>query len=277
MWIIWTLVGFAVLAYLGYAWIVALVTKYQHTSDSLAVFAVLVAISVFLGINVANQVAPGWTLGPKSAIVLGIAFTLFTLFSFIVVNVWCSLLTRKFDDKVSTLEEEEDSILRRLDSSRWKAIRQAEHPAYAEHTSAQAKFDEERAALTRTVELWEQGGGAARIRSMKALEWRESITGKSLEVLQEDLRNVDMEARNDPDDSRREQARAHAALISLEILAREGPPVKVPEPAQSPRLPEDEGKARERLQAIQGEIEGQRKAKAEFMRQRIRLSWRAAK
>ena len=277
MWIIWTLVSFAVLAYLGYAWISALLTKYEHTRDSLIVFALIGVSSVFLGVNVANQVAPGWTVAPKAAIVAGVAFTLFTLFSFLAVNLWCSLLTRRFDDKITSLEEEEDGILRHLDSSRWRAIRQGEHPGHVAQASRQAKVDDERAALTRTVEGWEQGGGAARIRSMKVLEWRESLAGQSDESLREDLHNVEMEARNDPDEARREQARAHAALLNLEFLNREGPPKEVPPPEPAQKLPEDEGKARERLQAIQGEIEAQRKAKAEFMRQRIRLSWRAAK
>ena len=182
-----------------------------------------------------------------------------------------------FRSKIASLEEEEDGILRRLDSSRWRAIRQAEYPAHAEQASRQAKVDDERVELTKFVERWEQGGGAARIRSMKVLEWRESLKDKSDEALREDLRNVEMEARNDPDEARREQARAHAALLNLEFLNREGPPKQAPPPEPAPKLPEDEGKARDRLQAIQGEIEAHRKSKAEFMRQRIKLSWRAAK
>jgi len=276
MWIVWTLAGFAVLIYLGYAWMAALVTKYEHTGHSLAVLGLLGAASVYLGIRVATQIAPSWTGGPKAAIATGVAFTLFNLLSFMAVNLWCSLLTRKYDDRIGALEEEEDAILRELDSSRWRALRQAEYRSSAAQAVTISRHDEERAALRKMVETWEQGGGAARIRSVKVLEWKEALKGKSIDDLRQDLMNVELEARSDPDEARREQARAHAALLSLEIMDREGPP-KVAEPEPAQKLPEDEGRARERLQAIQVEIEAERRAKAEFLRKRIRLSWRADK
>ncbi|MGE5580073.1 MAG: hypothetical protein ACM3WU_08540 [Bacillota bacterium] len=276
MWIVWTLAGFAVLLYLGYAWLAALVTKYEHTSHSLTLLTLLGAASVYLGIRLANQVAPAWTGGPKAAIAGGVAFTLFNILSFISVNLWCSLLTRKYDDRMAALEEEEDAILRELDSSRWRALRQAEFRSSAAQAVSLSRHDEERAALRKAVETWEQGGGAARIRSVKVLEWKEALKDKSMDALREDLMNVELEARSDPDEARREQARAHAALLSLEIMEREGPP-KAADPQPAHKLPEDEGRARERLQAIQVEIEAERRAKAEFMRKRIRLSWRADK
>ncbi len=274
MWIVWTLAGFAVLVYLGYAWMTALVTKYEHTGQSLAILAALAAVSVYLGIRVAEQVAPAWTGGPRAAIVGGAALTLFNLFSFLAVNLWCSLLTRKYDDRLAALEEEEDAILRELDSSRWRALRQADYRSTATPAVSVSRRDEERAALRKTIEAWEQGGGAARIRSVKVLEWKEALKDKSIDALKEDLRNVELEARSDPDEARREQAKAHAAFLSLEIMDREGPPKEAdPEPVH--KLPEDEGRARERLQAIQVEMEAERRAKAEFVRKRIRLSWRA--
>lgn len=277
MWIIWTLVCFSVLAYLGYAWIAALMTKYQHTRDSLLVLLVLGALAAFSGQRVADQVAPDWTFGPKAAIAAGVGFTIFTLFSFIAVNLWCSLLTRSFDDKITSLEDEEDAILRQLDTMRWQGIRQSEYPARSESEGGQDKARDESSSLKKTVESWEQGGGAARIRSLKVLEWREDAKSKPLDAVKKDVLALEEESRNEPDEAKREQARARAALLKLALVEREGGPAEVASPESAPKLPGDGAPSRERLQAIQSEIQSQRSAKSEFMRQRIRLSWRASK
>lgn len=275
MWIVWTLVCFAVLGWLGYAWIAALVTKYRHTRESLLVFLVLGALAVFCGIRVTNQIAPGWTLGPKAAVIGGVGFTVFTLFSFIAVNLWCSLLTRNFDDKIASLEEEEDGILRRLDAMRWRAIRQSETTSRPEPEKKDARLDES-SALKEVLESWEQGGGAARIRSLKVLEWREDVAGKSAEAIKEDLRALTEESASEPDEAKKEQAKAKAALLRITLIEREGSSKGTPAKEKTaPKVPEDEASMRERLQAIHSEIQSQRASKSEFMRQRIRLSWRA--
>ncbi len=275
MWIVWTLICFAVLGWLGYAWIAALVTKYRHTRDSLLVFLILASIAIFCGVRVANQIAPGWTLGPRAAVVAGIGFTLFNLFSFIAINLWCSLLTRSFDDKIASLEEEEDAILRRLDAMRWRAIRQNEYTGHPE-PEEKGKNEDESAILKKELESWEQGGGAARIRSLKVLEWREDAAAKSLDAVKQDLSTLMQESLEEQDESKREQAKARAALLRLTILEREGA-AKEPQAKEkaAPKIAADEASMRERLQAIHNEIQNQRASKSEFMRQRIRLSWRA--
>jgi hypothetical protein len=280
MWVIWTLVCFAVLAWLGYAWFAALLTKYQHTRDSVLVFLVLAALALLTGNRIASQIAPAWTFGPKSAIAVGVGFTAFTVFSFIAVSLWCSLLTRRFDEKIASLEEEEDTILRRLDSMRWKAIRQADYSIRPDGGQGHATGEEDPASeLKNVIERWEQGGGAARIRSLKVLEWREEMAGKTAAALEEEVKALGQEMLTETDETKKEQSRAKAALLKLEIrekgeIAR--PETLAPERSK-PRMPEDEVTLRGRLQAIHAEIQGQRSARSEFMRQRIRLSWRARK
>lgn len=279
MWVIWTLVSFAVLGWLGYAWLAALFTKYQHTRDSVLVLVALAALALFVGSRVALQIAPAWAFGPKAAVAVGVGFTAFTLFSYLAVNLWCSLLTRKFDERIATLEEEEDSILRRLDALRWQAIRQAEYPPGTQAEGAAGGEPDETAELRKTVERWEQGGGAARIRSLKVLEWREEMGGKTVAALEEEIHALEQEISSETDEARRDQSRAKLALLKLALKERGGDsrtdePVKV---GTRPRMHEDEAALRDRLQTIHAGIQDQRAARSEFVRQRIRLTWRAPK
>lgn len=277
MWIFWALVGFVVLGWLGYSWVAALFTKYHHTTESAAVLLALAVLAVFGGWHVSDQIAPGFSFGPKVALTAGLAFTLFSLFSFMVINVWCSLLTRKFDERLSDLEEEEDAILRRLDASRWQAIRKAE-PAAADVSSARARSDDQASQLRRTLETWEQGGGAARIRSLKVLEWRQEMEGKTAPQLRAEISVLQREVAAEPDEVRRDQAKAKAALLLMAALEKESPSrdEDLEKPAR-PVMSEDEASSRERLQAIHADAQNQRRLKAEFMRERVTLSWRSVK
>ena len=122
-------------------------------------------------------------------------------------------------------------------------------------------------------------GGAARIRSLKVLEWREEAAGKTLPAIKDEIALLQKEVLEETDEAKREQARAKAALLQLSVAEKEGPPrPEVPEkPAVRPAMPEDEASARERLQAIHVETQIQRSMKSDFVRQRVRLSWRATK
>jgi len=277
MWVMWALVSLAVLAWLGYSWFAALVTKYEHTRDSAVVFAVLGAASLYCGVRVAAQIAPAWAAGPKSAIVIGVGLTLFAAFSFIAVNLWCSLLTRRFDESIASLEEEEDLILRKLDAMRWKAIRQSEHLLAAKPSGSMPdRQEDEPSVLKRSVEKWEQGGGAARIRSLKVLEWREELSDKSVEALEAEVESLQSEIRSESDEAKREQAKAKMALAKLLILEKSGPKPSDTSAAygEKPSPSQDEAGLRQRLQEIRAEIQSRRAERSQFLRQRIRLSWR---
>jgi hypothetical protein len=279
MWILWTLVSFVVLGWLGYSWMGALFTKYQHTRESISALLGLGALAILSGARIAQQIAPAWTMGPKAAVAVGVGFTLFSLFSFIAVNLWCSLLTRRFDERIASLEEEEDSILRRLDAMRWRAIRQSEFPAADLSPGKPKPVEDEASALRRVVERWEEGGGAARIRSLKVLEWREEMGGKTPAEMKEEIASLEKESLAETDEVKREQARAKAALLRLSVLEKEEPPGEEARevPAGKAKMAEDEASFRARLQAIHGETQAQRSMRSEFLRQRIRLSWRAGK
>lgn len=273
MWIVWTLVGFVVLGWLGYSWVAALFSKYRHTGESVGVLSALAAASAYSGWRVTDQIAPGFSIGPKIALTLGIGFTVFCLLSFISTNIWCSLLTRKFDERLAELEEEEDVILRRLDAQRWQAIRKVEP---SEPIANRPKAEDEASELRRVVETWEQGGGAARIRSIKVLEWRQEMAEKTARELRAEVAALQKEMAAETDEVRREQAKARAALYTLGAMDKEGPAQKQDAERQArPAMSEDEASSRERLQAIHAEAQTQKRLKAEFMRERVRLTWRS--
>ncbi|HON87807.1 MAG TPA: hypothetical protein PKU68_06270, partial [Bacillota bacterium] len=92
MWLLWVPIGLGVLGWFGYVWLKTLVTKYEHTRESVAILVVLLAASVFLGFQMSFAVAPEWSFFPRAALTAGLGFALFIVFSYVTVNIWCSVL-----------------------------------------------------------------------------------------------------------------------------------------------------------------------------------------
>lgn len=275
MWIVPTLVGFVVLAWLGYAWMNALFVKYEHTSESVALLAVVAAGSLLSGWKTAGAIAPGWSIGPKAAVTLGVGFSLFSLFSFMVVSLWTSLLTRRFDEAAAVLDEEEDSILRKLDAMRWDSLRAAGE-VRDKGPGEELRRQNPREELRRIVEVWEQGGGAARIRSLKVLEWQEEAAAKSAQEVKDDIRSFGIEMSMESDETKKEQLRARLAVSKLALIDKEPAPTEtVARKDPKPEMGADEAAMRERLQEIHRELQTARNAKAQYLRNRVKLGWRA--
>lgn len=275
MWLVPTLLGFAVLAWLGYAWMSTLFRKYQHTRESAAIITLIAAGSLYSGWRTASSVAPGWSFGPKASIALAVGFTLFSLFTYLVVSLWTALLTRGFEDRIAGLDEEEDSIVRRLQAMRWESYKRSSGDSL-QNVPDSARTDDPAGDLRKTVESWEQGGGAARIRSLKSLEWREEALAKTPEELKEDIRSLEIEAGMEADEARREQVRARLAVVRLALMEKEPPVSEHPaRKAPPPEIKADEAAMRQRLQEIHREIQSVKDAKDRYLRSRVRLGWRS--
>jgi len=286
MWILWTLVSFAVLSWLGYAWFVSLSTKYEHTAESRAILVLLAILAFMAGWKISSQIAPGWSLVSKGAVSLGLAFVLFTIISYIVVNLWCTLLTREYDERVLALEEEQDILQRRLEALRWQAVRgnlSRGIPIERMSQDGESRGDEyeERRKLIERVEKWQQGGGAARVRSLKVLEWKGQISKSSVSEIKKEIEALSREIGKESDEVKKEQAKIKLALLKIELIERgqsnskrnvRNEETTIKNGNEQDNL--DEINMRRRLQEIHREIQAAQALKREFLRGRIRLTWR---
>lgn len=275
MWIVSTLVGFAVLAWLGYSWMSALFAKYRHTRESATAIVLIGAGSLYSGWKTATSIAPGWSFGPKAAIAFGVGFTLFSVFTFIAVNMWTALLARHFDEEAARLDDEEDSILRNLQAMRWESYKSAEGRDEVEPRD-EARRTDPKEDLRRAVEVWEQGGGAARIRSLKVLEWREEFSCKPAHDVRDDIRSFEIEISMETDEARKDQIRARLALATLALLEKEPPaPERAARKPSKPEIGADEAAMRRRLQEIHSELQAVKSAKTQYLRSKVKLGWRS--
>ncbi|HHW17509.1 MAG TPA: hypothetical protein GXX30_01225 [Firmicutes bacterium] len=289
MWIFWALVSFAVLAWLGYAWLATLSTKYEHTVESRVVLAFIWILALAAAWRISVQVAPGWSVAPRVIVASAVGFGLFTIFSFAAVSLWCSLLTREFDEKIAALEEEEAALQRRLDILRWESLRGGGvelSPAKVDMEEAEArKTTEEARDLREILEKWQQSGGAARVRSLKVLEWKEEISRAANAEIVQEIEALEREIRGEEDEIKIDQAKAKLALLKLELLERVGAssPVSLEREKVGSGSQKGSGKSetmveadvRRRLQEIHRELQAAETGKREFLRGRIRLTWRA--
>lgn len=280
MWVLWTLVIVAFSVWLGHTWLVALRVKYQHTLESGLILCLIALASCFLSWRMIVQIAPQWGTLPVFVSSIAVAFGLFSLLSFTTVNLWLGVLTRGYDDRIGNLEEEEDRLLRRLEALRWKGV---SVPSEAEHDqkgpARKAGPDDEIATLKKTVLDWEQAGGAARVRSLKVLEWKDEIASMGDAELKAESERLYALVESEPDEGKREQARARWALYRAESMARESRSRREsnqqePRKDDKPRVGEDQMAMRQRLQDILREMQAARAEKAEFLRSKIRLTWR---
>ncbi|HHX29426.1 MAG: hypothetical protein ACOX5Q_04310 [Bacillota bacterium] len=277
MWIVPALVGFAVFLWLGYAWMRTLVRNYRHTLESLAILGLVAVGSLYSGWRTASSVAPEWSFGLKAAIALTVALALFSLFSYMVVVLWKAFLTRRFDEAVSALEDEEESILRQLESMRWQAYRRAQDVSEAVSQPEPPRPDPGD-QLKRAVEAWEQGGGAARIRSLKVLEWRDETGDKTPGELRDDIASIEREISEEADESKRDQLKARLAVYKLALIEKEPPGREErARPERKPPAKADEGALRQRLQEIHRELQSAKFAKSQYLRSQVKLGWRSDK
>jgi len=276
VWIVPVLVGFVVLMWLGFGWLSSLLKNYEHTPESAAVFGIVAVASLYAGWRAAGSVVPVWSAAARLFVALVAGAILFSLFSFMIVTLWMAFLTRRFDDAIAALEDEEEFILRSLESMRWQAWERAYERSQGSLGTEEVQVAEDpRDELRKTVEVWEQGGGAARIRSLKVLEWRDEALGKDFQDLKAEIAAVEREERLETDEAKREQLKARLAVYRLVLYEKEPPRVQAVRTEPEREIKADEPALRQRLQEIHRELQRLKFEKTQFTRSRVRLGWRS--
>ncbi len=234
MWVFLALAGLVVSAWFGVAWLGKLLTKYEHTVESRLVFSSAALLSLYVGWRAVRHAAPSWGTLPAIGAALLYGFAMFCLISFAAMKLWLAVLTRPEDEKIERIEDEEDRLLRKLETLRWQAAQRplstsrAETPrpdrdaGRSEDSKASGEEDDD-SALRRFVATWEQEGGAARIRSLKVSEWRDEaskMTDAELAALTNRAGATEPSMPNVAGPGTNEQQKVRRALYVLEINSR---------------------------------------------------------
>ena len=236
--------------------------------------------SCFLAPKLILQIAPQWGTVPVAVSSTAVALGLFSLLSFVVVNLWLAALTRGYDEKIVGLEEKEDDLIRRLEVLRWKALNApAERVSEQKAVMRKASPEEETAVLRKTVHDWEGAEGTARVRALKVLEWKDETAAKGDSELKSELERLRVLAETEKDETKREQAKVRWALNKIELTTREARAKgeslgRDSQRNDKPHTDEDQMEMRQRLQDILRDMQSARAEKAEFLRSKIRLTWR---
>ncbi len=284
MWLLWTAITFVVLGWVGYGWIRTLSTKYEHTTESIAILFALLVLANFLGLKLTYVMAPVWGIWPRLVLTIPLGFVMFLGFSFVAVNLWCSFLTRDFDEQIGELEEEQDNLQRRLDILRWRHITESissEHDvqdkAHREGYRTEANGDEiER--LQTFVDNWQQVDGAARVRSIKVSEWKAQARKQEIHELRDTITLLESEIEKQTDEAKTEQLKAKMSIFKMEIAERQETDRPKAEPLTKKldgarHQTESEG-IRHRLRDVHNELQITEAQKREFLRGKVRLTWR---
>lgn len=280
MWVLWTFIFAVVSIWLGYTWLVALRAKYEHTAESRLILLLVAMGSCFLAPKLILQIAPQWGTVPVAVSSIAVALGLFSLLSFVVVNLWLAALTRGYDEKIVGLEEKEDDLIRRLEVLRWKALNApAERVSEQKAVMRKASPEEETAVLRKTVHDWEGAEGTARVRALKVLEWKDETAAKGDSELKSELERLRVLAETEKDETKREQAKVRWALNKIELTTREARAKgeslgRDSQRNDKPHTDEDQMEMRQRLQDVLRDMQSTRAEKAEFLRSKIRLTWR---
>ncbi len=285
MWLLWVPIGLGVLGWFGYVWLKTLVTKYEHTRESVAILILLLAASVFLGFRMSFALAPEWSLFPRTGLTAALGFALFIVFSYVTVNIWCSVLAGSFDRKIEALEDEAAMIEQRLAVLRMAQlnedsrtyVRGGDYRQSEEKDASQLDSLED---LRDFVDDWQQASGEARVRSIKVMEWKDEARLMSDQDLKDEAGALSLDIEDETDEIRKDQSIARLAVLKLEIILRDlrrssredGRKGARERSKESPRSEMEH--LHKRLRDINGEIERIEAQKREFLEGTIRLSWR---
>jgi hypothetical protein len=278
MWFVWTLITFVVLSWVGYRWTKTLITKYEHTTESIAVLAVLFILANYTGLRLTYVMIPVLNIWPRLVVMLPIGFIIFVGFSYVAVNLWCSFLTRDFDERMGVLEEEKDNLQRQIDMLRWRHVTQApfDYPEEAELSPEESSDEIQR--LREFLESWQQVGSAARVRSIKVSEWKSQAEHWEDGRLKAEINLLKALAEEETDESKREQMKARLAVFEIQLRSRERShkrSAEIQDRVAGERSKEIGPEAiRRRLQDIHAEIQLVEGQKRDFLRGKVRLGWR---
>jgi len=285
MWLLWVPIGLGVLGWFGYVWLKTLMTKYEHTRESVAILILLLAASVFLGFRMSFALAPEWSLFPRTGLTAALGFALFIVFSYVTVNIWCSVLAGSFDRKIEALEDEAAMIEQRLAVLRMAQlnedsrtyVRGGDYRQSEEKDASQLDSLED---LRDFVDDWQQASGEARVRSIKVMEWKDEARLMSDQDLKDEAGALSLDIEDETDEIRKDQSIARLAVLKLEIMLRDLRRSSREDGRKGARERSKESPQSEmeylhkRLRDINGEIERIEAQKREFLEGTIRLSWR---
>ena len=285
MWLLWVPIGLGLLGWFGYVWLKTLMTKYEHTRESVAILISLLAVSVSLGFRMSFALAPEWSLFPRTVLTAALGFALFIVFSYVTVNIWCSVLAGSFDRKIEALEDEAAMIEQRLAVLRMAQlnedsrtyVRGGDYRQSEEKDASQLDSLED---LRDFVDDWQQASGEARVRSIKVMEWKDEARLMSDQDLKDEAGALSLDIEDETDEIKKDQSIARLAVLKLEIMLRDlrrssredGRKGARERSKESPRSEMEH--LHKRLRDINGEIERIEAQKREFLEGTIRLSWR---
>lgn len=285
MWLLWVPIGLGVLGWFGYVWLKTLMTKYEHTRESVATLILLLAASVFIGFQMSFALAPEWSFFPRIALIAGIGFALFIVFSYVTVSIWCSVLAGSFDRKIEALEDEAAKIEQRLAFLRMAQlnedsrtyVRSGDYHQSEEKDVSQIDSLED---LRDFVDNRQQASGEARVRSIKVMEWKDEARLMSDQDLKDEAAALSLDIEDETDEIRKDQSTARLAVLKLEIMLRDlrqrsredGRKGAYERSKESPQSEMEY--LHKRLREINGEIERIEVQKREFLEGTIRLSRR---
>lgn len=285
MWLLWVPIGLGVLGWFGYVWLKTLVTKYEHTRESVAILILLLAASVFLGFRMSFALAPEWSLFPRTGLTAALGFALFIVFSYVTVNIWCSVLAGSFDRKIEALEDEAAMIEQRLAVLRMAQLNEDSRTYvrggdYRQSEEKDASRLDSLEDLRDFVDDWQQASGEARVRSIKVMEWKDEARLMSDQDLKNEAAALSLDIEDETDEIKKDQSIARLAVLKLEIMLRDlrrssredGRKGARERSKESPRSEMEH--LHKRLRDINGEIERIEAQKREFLEGTIRLSWR---
>ncbi|HHY11888.1 MAG TPA: hypothetical protein GX529_04580, partial [Firmicutes bacterium] len=132
--------------------------------------------------------------------------------------------------------------------------------------------------LREFVDNWQQVGGAARVRSIKVAEWKAQAENWEADRLIDEIRFLTAGTEEEADEIRREQMKARIAVFKIELQKRqESHKVRMePHDRVAVKGSRESGPEaiRRRLQDIHGEIQLTEAQKRDFLRGKVRLTWR---
>jgi len=268
VWVIFGLVALGI--WLLIAGASRLHTRFEYTKKSVWGLYICAAVSLVLGMCAGTS----WLGLPLVFAVpagLGLSAAIFIALASAMTEAWLSINLAGYDRTIEQLLDREYLEKTRLEDAREKVHGES----LKRQGSAQRKRDmmERRSQLVATVDAWQQGGGIARVRSLKAEEWRKAYQATDdadLAMERDRLKREVQFAASRPDaQEQARQARTELAVLDLTIIERH-----MPAGDESPDIEglfREEERVKKSLDTIGVDITEWRRKRADFLGQKIRL------
>jgi hypothetical protein len=193
---------------------VRVMTRYEHTPRSRAVFRGLVPFGVLAGYWVTVRYFPGLEDTPYFWLVVVLFFLpCYTLLAIVLAEAWRYTLQLEYERKIYTLQEEELRLEEEMEALRRAGRGEPVRREDAERREAPSSGARE---LRDRVERWKLQGGSVRVRTMKVEGWEREIRKSTREELVALARELEKSLGQDGDD-----AQAHLDLVRSYLASEE--------------------------------------------------------